>query len=174
MAFDCQPQAAGTDVRPIFNGYFSVGRDATYPAEKHTDRLSWLHNSRLERKQPLDDGWSLKLYNGTPQKKKSRFLPLSLWGSYRGGTKWQQLILLAKRKPSFILWMSKNRTHWLSECCSAGIQKACISGFNLAYPNIHLKQYFHIKIECLDNDSSSSCAALCSISVYITMQFWLD
>lgn len=56
MASDCQPQAAGTDVRLIFNGYFSAGRDATYPAEKHPNRLSWLDNSRLERKQPLGDG----------------------------------------------------------------------------------------------------------------------
>lgn len=34
MASDCQPQRASTDVRPIFNGSFSEGSDAAYPAEK--------------------------------------------------------------------------------------------------------------------------------------------
>lgn len=124
-------------------------------------KTPWLHNTRLGRKQSLGDWWRLKLYNGITQKKNfSQILLQNLGGSYKEGIRWQQLPMLAKRKSIFTLWMWKSRTHWLSEHCFAGIQKACIYGFNLAYSKIHVKQYFHVKIECLDTDSSSLCVAL--------------
>lgn len=130
--------------------------------KKHQDRLSWLHSSRLERKQPLGGRWSLKLSNGIPWRKRScscHTVCGEATEEEQDGNSWYYL---AKRKSSFTWWMWKSRTHWLSKGCFAGIQEACTSGFNLAYPKIHLKQHICVKIECLDNDSSSLCAALCS------------
>lgn len=153
---------------------FLAGRDAPHPAEKHPDRLSWLQNSRRERKQPSGDWWSLKLYNGIPGKGKSWFLPRSLWGSYRGGMRWQQLTLLTQRKSSFTCGCERAGHNQFPNVALQAFRKPAF--LILIWPILKytLNSIFMLKLNVWIMTLPACVQLFVAICVYITMQLWLD